>query len=375
MLDHKVREIITMIDRRLFKNFDYPLLLLVLVTCLIGLAMIYSASHHLQDIHGFYARQLIWMGISLAGMVFILSINYQTILKHSYGLYFITLLLLLAVALFGPVVRGAQRWIIVGPLSFAPAEFAKITVVLSLAYYLGSAEGVKAIKKIFTSFLIVGIPFILIFKQPDLGTALILLPALFVMLYLTGIKKRYLLAIILFGVLVVIPSVYHFFLEEYQRARIHVLLNPELDPLGASFSLNQSRITIGSGGIWGRGWLGGSQTQLHFLPAQYTDFIFAVVGEEWGFIGSVGLLLLYIGIFKSGVRIACEAKDRTSSLLAAGLTTMLVSHVLVNIGMALGIVPVVGLPLPFLSYGGSFLLTTMLSVGLLLNIHMRRFII
>lgn len=364
-----------MIDRRLLRNFNYPLILLVFITCLIGLAMIYSASHHLQDIHGFYARQLIWMGISLAGIAFILSINYQTILRHSYGLHFIAVLLLLAVVLFGPVVRGAQRWIFIGPLSFAPAEFAKITVVLSLAYYLGGAEEVKTLKKILTSLLIVFIPFVLIFIQPDLGTALTLLPTLFVMLYLTGIKKRHLLAIALFGILIVAPFVYHFFLEEYQRVRIQVLLNPGLDPLGASFSLNQSRIAIGSGGILGRGWLGGSQTQLHFLPAQYTDFIFSVVGEEWGFAGAVGLLLLYIGIFKSGVRIACEAKDRASSFLAAGLTTMLVSHVLINIGMTLGIVPVVGLPLPFLSYGGSSLLMAMLSIGLLLNIHMRRFII
>jgi rod shape determining protein RodA len=337
--------------------------------------MIYSASHHLADFHGFYARQLIWMGISLAGMMLTLSINYQTILRHGYGLHLIAILLLLAALLFGPVVRGAQRWILIGPLSFAPAEFAKITVVLSLAYYLGNTEEANSLKKIFVSFLIVFIPFILIFSQPDLGTALILLPTFLVMLYLAGVKKQYLLTIVLFGVLVVTPVVYYFFLEEYQRARIHVLLNPGLDPLGASFSINQSRIAIGSGGILGRGWLGGSQTQLHFLPAQYTDFIFSVVGEEWGFIGSLGLLLLYIGMFSRGVRIACEAKDRASSFLAAGLTTMLVSHVFVNIGMTLGIVPADGLPLPFLSYGGSSLLATMLSVGLLLNIHMRRFII
>lgn len=362
-----------MIDRRLFQNFDYSLFLLTLITCFIGLAMIYSASH--QGIHGFYSRQLIWMVISLAGMMFILSINYQRILRHGYGLHLIAILFLLAVVLFGPVVRGAQRWIFIGPLSFAPAEFVKITVVLSLAYYLGNAEEVKAPKKILISLLIAFIPFILIFNQPDLGTALILLPTLLVMLYITGIKKRHLLAIVLFGALIVTPVVYHFFLEEYQQARIHVFLNPGLDPVGASFSLNQSRIAIGSGGILGRGWLGGSQTQLHFLPAQYTDFIFSVVGEEWGFVGSVGLLLLYIGIFNRGIQIACEAKDRASSFLAAGLTTMLASHVLVNIGMTLGIVPVVGLPLPFLSYGGSSLLMAMLSIGLLLNIHMRRFII
>ena len=364
-----------MIDRRLFQNFDYSLFLLVLITCFIGLAMIYSASHHLQDIHGFYARQLIWMGIGLAGMVLVLSINYQRILRHGYGLHLMAILLLLSVVLFGPVVRGAQRWIFIGPLSFAPAELVKITVVLSLAYYLGNAEEVKTLKKILISFFIVFIPFILIFKQPDLGTAFILLPTLLIMLYIAGVKKRHLLAIILFGTLIVTPVVYYFLLEEYQQARIHVLLNPELDPLGASFSLNQSRIAIGSGGILGRGWLGGSQTQLHFLTAQYTDFIFSVVGEEWGFVGSIGLLLLYIGIFSRGLRIACEAKDRASSFLAVGLTTMLASHVLINIGMTLGIVPVVGLPLPFLSYGGSSLLMAMFSVGLLLNIHMRRFII
>lgn len=364
-----------MIDRRLFQNFDYSLFSLTLITSFIGLAMIYSASHHLQDIHGFYTRQLIWIGIGLAGMMVVLSINYQKILKHGYGLHLAGIILLLAVILFGPVVRGAQRWLFIGPLSFAPAEFVKITVVLSLAYYLGNAGEIKTLRKILISSLIVFIPFILIFKQPDLGTAFVLVPTLLVMLYIGGVKKRHLLAIILFATLIVAPVLYHFFLEEFQKARIHVFLNPELDPLGASFSLNQSRIAIGSGGLLGRGWLGGSQTQLHFLTAQYTDFIFSVVGEEWGFAGSVGLLLLYIGIFSRGLRIACEAKDHTSSLLAVGLTTMLASHVLINIAMTLGMVPVVGLPLPFLSYGGSSLLMAMLSVGLLLNIHMRRFII
>ncbi len=368
-----------MIDRRLLKNFDWPLFLITLLIALIGIAMIYSASQYRGQFLSsskltYPLRQLIWIGAGLAALLAVIVVNYQTLIKYAYSLYFFNLILLILVLIFGRVAGGAQRWLRLGLFSFQPSELAKIVIIISLARYLRDKEAqVKGAKGLAVSFCLVLFPLILILRQPHLGTAFLLLPILFVMLYAAGAKGRHLAVIILIGLLVIAPLGYHFLLKDYQKERLSVFLNPNLDPLGKGYSLNQSRIAIGSGRFWGKGWLGGTQTQLHFLTAQYTDFIFSVVGEEWGFLGAFITLSLYAALLWRGMRVAVQAKDRAGALLAVGLCAMIALEILINVGMTIGIMPVTGLPLPLLSYGGSSLLTTMLSIGLVLNIQMRRF--
>jgi len=341
--------------------------------------MIYSASYyhgHLLSSAGlsYPFRQFIWAAIGLVALLAVITVNYQTIMKYAYLLYGLNVLFLILVFIFGTVSRGARRWINLGFFSFQPSELIKITVILALAYYLRDRNReIKRVRALLVPFALVLFPFALIVKQPDLGTAFVLLPILFIMLYMAGAKLRHLTVIVLIGMLVVAPLTYRFLLKDYQKERLTVFLNPNLDPLGAAYSLNQSKIAIGSGQLWGKGWLKGSQTHLRFLTAQYTDFIFPVIAEEWGFVGSSILLLLYLALLARGMAIALRAKDSFGALLAIGLTTMVGFHIFVNVAMTMGMMPITGLPLPLMSYGGSSLLITMLSIGLLLNINMRRF--
>lgn len=367
-----------MIDRRLLKNFDYLLFLLALLIISIGIAMIYSASYYRGQ--PFFSglsypfRQLIWAALGLIFLLAVITVNYQTIIKYAYLLYGLNILFLILLFVFGPVHRGTQRWFSLGFFSFQPSELMKITVILALVSYLRNRDQeIKRVRGLLVPFGLVLLPFALISRQPDLGTAFTLLPVLLVVLYVAGARPRHLAAVVLIGALIVAPLSYHFLLRDYQKERLQVFLNPDLDPLGSAYSLNQSKIAIGSGQFWGKGWLGGTQTHLRFLTTQYTDFIFSVMGEEWGFAGSSLLLLLYLALLGRGIGIALRIKDSSGALLAASLTAMIGGHIFINIGMTMGMVPVTGLPLPFMSYGGSSLVVTMFSIGLLLNINMRRF--
>ncbi len=360
------------------KDFDYRLLLLTVVICLIGLILLYSASYQksLTSEISFITRQIAWIVIGLSALLIIANINYRKLIEISYVLYTINLLLLLLVLFLGNVRLGAQRWLQLGNFAFQPSELAKVTIILVLAKYLGerNSRGQNSrgqqIKKILFSLGIVGLPSILILKQPDLGTAIVFLPILFCMLYVWGAHLKYLLGLTGIG-LVCSPFLWHF-LREYQRQRLLVFLNPNIDPLGAGYTIIQSKIAIGSGGFLGKGWLAGTQNQLNFLPEHHTDFIFSVLGEEWGFLGGVILILLYLFLINQGLKIAGQTKDATGRLLAVGVTSMLSVHVIVNIGMSIGLMPVTGLTLPLVSYGGSSLLMTMISIGILLGIKMRR---
>ncbi len=359
-----------LIDRRLLKNFDYLLLAVTLLLVGVGLAALYSATHLREP--NLLLRQLLWVTIGLLGIFCIIFIDYRKIAQSAYLLYLITLLLLVMVLISGRAISGAQRWLQIGPLSFQPSELAKLSTIFCLAHYLdGRRGGMEGWRPIITSLLILLLPTALIILQPDLGTAL-LLPIFIIMVWVAGAKAKHL--IILVGVLILSSPLLWLLLKEYQKARLLVFINPNLDPLGAGYAINQSKIAIGSGGFMGRGWLGGLQTQLGFLPEHHTDFIFSVVGEEWGFLGSSIHLILFFLALMRGTKIAIEAKDRLGILIATGLTTMLFIHVVVNIGMATGIMPVVGLPLPLISYGGSSLLITLISIGILINIGMRRFL-
>lgn len=359
--------------RSLRKDFDYRLLLLAVIICLIGLILLYSASYQRSLVSGvsFVVRQMVWAVIGLSALLIIANINYRKLVETSYILYAINLLLLVLVLFLGKVQLGAQRWLQLGNFVFQPSELAKVVIILLLAKYLGERDSRhQQTKKILVSLGIVAVPLILILKQPDLGTAIVFLAILFCMLYVWGAHLKYLLGLAGIG-LVCSPFLWHF-LRDYQKQRLLVFLNPNIDPLGAGYTVIQSKIAIGSGGFLGKGWLAGTQNQLNFLPEHHTDFIFSVLGEEWGFLGSIVLILLYLFLINRGLKIAGQTKDVSGKLLAVGVTAMLSFQIIVNIGMSIGLMPITGLTLPLVSYGGSSLLMTMISIGILLSIKMRR---
>ena len=360
-------------NTRLYRHFDKPLFIMMLVIFLIGLSSIYSATYTegSQAIRSLVFKQMIWMGIGLFLLFIIINIDYQRFIDWAYIFFGFSVLLLIIVLFRGHERFGAQRWFSIGGFSFQPSEFVKITFILALSAYLGNkAKFSYHISDLVIPFVIMSIPLILIFLQPDLGTALVLIPILFSMLFARRAKIKHLLFIILLGAAST-PFLWHT-LKDYQRERLLVFINPNADPLGAGYTMIQSRIAIGSGFFMGKGWLSGTQNQLNFLPERHTDFIFSVVGEEGGFIGCVILIGLYIFLIYRGLKIADRTGDTYGRLMATGIVTMFACQVIVNIGMASGFMPVVGLPLPLMSYGGSSLLTTVVSIAVLLNIGMRK---
>ena len=365
-----------MIDRRMLLNIDWVLVLLVLMIGAWGLTTVYSATHgrletHLDDL---YLKQLYWFCGGLLFMILTMLVDYQTLSKVAYPLLALGILLLLAVWGFGRVVSGARRWIFLGPLSFQPSEAVKLFLILSFARYftVSRPEGSYRLRDLVLPVAMVSVPFVLIVRQPDLGTALVLLLVGITLVFASGFPLKILLTLAGMG-LAAMPVAWTF-LKDYQKVRLITLLNPDFDPLGAGYHSWQSKIAIGSGGFWGKGLFAGTQSGLNFLPEKHTDFIFAVLSEEWGFLGSAGLVVLYLGLILRGISIAYSSKDRLGCLTATGLVSMLGLYIILNIGMTIGITPVVGIPLPLLSYGGSSTLAALVAVGLLLNIRMRRFL-
>jgi rod shape determining protein RodA len=365
-----------MIDRRMLLNIDWMLVALVVVLVAGGLTTVYSATHGRLETHldGLYLKQIYWFAAGLVLMVLITLVDYQYLGRGAYLLLFLGILMLIAVLLFGRVASGARRWITLGPLSFQPSELVKVFLVLSLAKYFTDArrEMPWRLRDLLIPVLMVLVPFLLTAKQPDLGTALVLFFVATTIIFVSGFPLKILFA--LAGVGLVAMPIGWMFLKDYQKVRVVTLLNPDFDPLGAGYHSWQSKIAIGSGGFWGKGWMAGTQSGLNFLPEKHTDFIFSVFAEEWGFIGAAVLVVLYLALILRGISIAYAAKDRLGSLIATGVVSILSVYILFNIGMTLGLTPVVGLPLPLLSYGGSSMLATMVAIGLLLNIRMRRFL-
>jgi rod shape determining protein RodA len=365
-----------MIDRRMLLNIDWMLILAVFIIVTWGLVTVYSATHgrletHLED---FYLKQIYWFGAGLVLMVLMTFVDYQLLSRAAYFLLALGILLLIAVFLVGRVASGARRWLVLGPLSFQPSELVKVFLVLSFARYFTEArrESGLRFRDLLIPLLMLAIPFTLIAKQPDLGTALVLCFVAGALIFASGFPLKILL-LMMGGGVIAMPVAWTF-LKDYQKVRIITLLNPDFDPLGAGYHSWQSKIAIGSGGFWGKGWLAGTQSGLNFLPEKHTDFIFAVFAEEWGFVGATALIVLYLILVLRGISIAYASKDRLGSLIATGLVVMLSVYILFNIGMTAGLTPVVGLPLPLFSYGGSSMLATMIAIGLLLNIRMRRFL-
>jgi len=364
-------------DRRLILNFDWTLLILVLLLCGIGLFNIYSAGFSLADSHRVppYLKQIQWILLGLVGMAVAFFIDYRFLFRHAYIFYGISIALLLIVFLTGYATRGSQRWIAIGGFTFQPSELAKLTVILALARYFDRHRlGTNyPLKKLFIPFMIVMVPFAFILKQPDLGTGLILVILFLSIVLFVGLEwKSILIATV--GSMLMSP-LFWYFLKPYQQERILTFFSPDRDPLGSGYHIIQSMIAVGSGGLIGKGFLKGSQTQLKFLPEQQTDFVFSVFAEEWGFLGGTILMIIYLSLILWGLKIAMHAKDYLGALVAFGITILIFWELFINIGMVLGILPVVGIPLPFLSYGGSSIVVLMVAVGLLMNISVRRFIL
>lgn len=346
-----------------------------MILILTGVMNIYSASASYRATGlAFFVKQLYWMSGGLFLMILVCSIDYHIFEDLSYWFYGAVLFLLLLVMFAGKTTMGATRWLNLGIINIQPSEPMKIVIIMTFARYFSRNHAVEGIglREIFFPLVLLGVPAVLIMKQPDLGTAiLVILVAVSIMIFV-GIRWN----LVIFGVMAMLPVIYlgwHYYLREYQKNRILNFLNPERDPLGSGYHLIQSKIAVGSGGITGKGYLQGTQSQLRFLPEQHTDFAFSVFAEEWGLIGCIVLLMLYLFLVLWGLQIAGRCSDRFGRLLAVGVTAMLFWHIIINIGMVIGLFPVVGVPLPFLSYGGTSLITSMTGVAILLNISMRRF--
>ena len=364
-------------DRRLAMNFDWGTLALSLAIVSLSIVLLYSAtSERLEGPSGMHLKQLVWAVIGLVSMFAVLCIDYQTLCRHAYVLYGALLVSLVIVLLFGRVVNGSQRWLVLGPWHVQTSELAKPVLILVLARYFtehtpaGTAS--LTFRALLLPVLLVGLPFVLIVKQPNLSTAMVLVVLLGVMALMIGLRRTTLITLLLLGVGVV-PLAWTLVLKDYQRERLLTLLNPQPDLLGAGYHSWQSKIAIGSGGLWGKGLLAGTQSRLSFLPERHTDFIFAVLAEEVGFVGVVLLLCLFGCLLVHGFSIAYRSRDRLGALVATGVVSMLAVQIFLNIGMAIGLVPIIGLPLPLMSYGGSSLVMTFLCLGLLMNVRMRRF--
>lgn len=339
----------------------------VLVLSMVGFLVIYSATYHNGEVSQLWKKQMFWFGIALITMWIFSRIDYRFWMEASYIFYWVSIVSLIAVLFIGDQTNGARRWIKLWFLSYQPSELAKLSILLVLARYIGSKTiELYYLRNFFLLLVMLGVPLLLILKQPDLGSALLLIPVSFILMYVGGIRVRWLMWVLLTA-LASMPLIWHF-LKDYQRERLAVFINPQDDPLGAGYNIIQSVIAIGSGGISGKGYMQGTQTQLSFIPEHHTDFIFSVIGEEWGFAGCVLVLGFYYLMIQRIIDISKKARDREGALLALGIAGMFTVQIVINVGMTVGLLPVTGLTLPFVSYGGSSLMFSYAAIGILLNI-------
>ena len=399
-----------------FLSLDFTLSFILTCLMAIGLIAVYSATHlTIQSGGGYFSKQLTIAIFGFVLMFAIAFIPFRYIQRSSYIFYGLSILLLIFVLIFGSRGFGAERWLAIGSLRLQPSEFCKLATIMAVANYISKSDvDINKFKHFFVVISLIIIPFVLIARQPDLGTSLVFLAIILPLLYWSGLNWFYLFVIIAplitlilsfnfyaFLIWMIVVSIIlvlsrqkpiiligvfllHIFvglitpvlwgqLKPYQQQRILTFANPEADPQGAGYQIIQSKVAIGSGGIWGKGFLQGTQTQLRFLPAQHTDFIFSVIGEEWGFSGALVVLLLFTLLIIYLIYLASLVRSKFSSLVIVGITTVLFFHIVVNIGMTIGLAPVTGLPLPFISYGGSFLLSMFLMMGIIMNFSMNRY--
>ncbi len=359
-----------------FRDFDWTLLGFVLLMSALSVLEIYSATLHTKFV-GFEKSQMVWLAAGLLAMFIVSRIDYHAVLEAVPWIYGLFLAALLAVPIIGTKVLGARRWIkFPGGIHFQPSEWVKIILILTTARYFAKLVGKPMTwKDIFKGMALVGVPMLLVLKQPDLGTALTYAPILLVGLFLGGIPWRKALVLGVAGA-VLVGGIWTSgkVLKPYQKARLTSFLDPDNDPRGSGYQIRQSLIAVGDGGIFGRGVAKGTQTQGDFLPIPYTDFIFAAWSEEHGFVGAVGMLLLYFLILMRLIQNAQTAADVSGTLLVMGVVAVLIFQILVNVGMVVGFMPVTGIPLPLMSYGGSSVLFTFLALGMVMNVRMNRFV-
>lgn len=346
-------------------NLDLPLLIGLLVLCGAGLAVLYSAS---GESSAMLWRQILRLGIALVALVVAAQISPHVLRLWTPWLYTTGLVLLLVVMFTGDTAMGAQRWLDLGIIRFQPSEMMKLAVPMMVAWYLRDRPLPPSLTDMLVLAVLVGVPVFLIAEQPDLGTAVLVAAAGCFAVYLAGLRWRSVL-LVLGALAAAVWPVYHFLLHDYQRDRLLVFLNPERDPLGAGYHIIQSSIAIGSGGVFGKGWLNGTQSQLDFLPERHTDFIFAVLAEEFGLLGTLALLAIYAFIIVRGLQLAWRTEKTFDRLLGGSLAFIFFVYVFVNIGMVSGLLPVVGVPLPLVSYGGTSMVTLLTGFGILMSIN------
>ncbi len=365
------------LDRRSIQNFDWVLFALVLVLLGVGLGNLYSATIAGSDtpLPSELRRQLAALGAGAFLMILVILVDYRRLERLAVPIYAGTLLLLVVTLVFAQVTRGTRGWLEYGPLRFQPAELAKIGLVVALArwFHRHPPTEIRRLRELWRPGLVAAGPVVLIVLQPDLGVAVLTLLVAVTYLPLLRIPLRAWLGVAAAG-LVALAGLWQFALTDYQRERILDVADPGRDPLSSGYQAIQSRIAVGSGGLLGKGWTEGTQTQLRFLPTQHTDFAFSVLAEEWGFLGSALVLSLYLALLLWGLLVARQSKDSFGALLAVGVVGALFWPALINIAMVLGLAPVIGVPLPLISYGGSALIVTLIGVGLLLNVSMRRYL-
>lgn len=367
-----------MFERRLFFHIDWALLSAILLITGIGVAMIYSTTYVLLPDGGGHAgpqvrTQMYALVLGLIALLVCLSLDYRMLAEHSLMIYLGLLGVLLFVLFKGSTQFGAQRWISIGSFNLQPSEFARLTVALILAMYFGeNRRGARSTSDLVIGGIFTAVPLLLIARQPDLGTAVTLLPVFFGIAYLAGLRMR-LLGIIALAALLLLPVVWKFALQDYQKSRVLTFIDPGQDPQGAGYQTLQARITVGSGGLLGKGFRQGTQGQYKFLPVAHNDFIFSVLAEEQGFVGVLAVLGLYLFVIIRSLEAARLAKDRLGAYLVGGIIAGFSFQVIYNIAMSVGLAPVKGITLPLMSYGGSSLIATMATFGLILNVRMRRF--
>jgi rod shape determining protein RodA len=360
------------IDRRLLLNIDWVMLGAAILLALIGIATIHSATHG-GSAANLYLKQCALLGLGLVGLVVALSVDYRRLADRALLLYLAAVAALTYVLVFGPRIAGTRRWFVVAGLQVQPSELAKIVAAILVAKVFAEVRKESlGLTDILAPGAVIGLLVLLIAAEPDLGTAFCLVPLFLTVAFLAGLRLRAILG--LGVVLAVVGGVgWQYALKDYQKTRIYTFLDPSLDPKGAGYQKIQSQIAVGSGGLTGKGYGKGSQSQLGYLPARHTDFIFSVLAEELGLVGVAVVLGLYLLVLWRALETAQLARDRVGAFLAAGLAALLAFQVVYNVAMVAGLVPVKGLPLPLMSYGGASILSTLLGIGLIINVRMRRF--
>ncbi|MCC7203129.1 MAG: rod shape-determining protein RodA [Nitrospirae bacterium] len=369
-----------MLNKGTIALFDWKAFILIVLIMILGLSTIFSATYTNTPVNAtpLYIKQIGWIIIGIFFLLTGMSIDYQTIARYAYHIYAFSFILLLVVLVAGRSGFGAQRWIAIGGFSFQPSELAKIATAFAITRYFSDypARHGYNVRELVIPGILIAIPVVLVLKQPDLGTGMVITFVSVVLIFLVRIRSR-LLGILTLLILMTFPFLWHIFwenLKQYQKTRLLTFINPSADPTGTGYHIIQSKIAIGSGGFFGKGILQSTQSQLNFLPARHTDFIFSVFAEEWGFLGIFVLLILYLLLITWGLDVAIKAKDRLGMLMACSIISYFTFYCVINIGMTLGVFPVVGIPLPLMSYGGTSMITTLFSLGILFNIRKKRFL-